>query len=290
MDSQRLPAIHLTASLPQTLEDLLNGPDSDLFQDYQHFLEQSFCCENLYFWLDVQEYNDLCGQVTHSNNDFQFMRDQLSTHLEPSQQVVFNVVQQKCHAMVDTYIRPNANQEINIPCELREELLHQVFACGNYHPSIFTKVTKSVVELMRVNAFIPWISSYSSSSGLTMRSPSLHPTPSTSTSPTALSFSFVVDRWYSFNKPKEALSRSGSMDSTASLDANDNDDDNHHGEEKHRAQLVISPPPSPTISSPPASTRYRSMLQRVRHSFLPPSSTATSLKPSMSLKKEHHHQ
>jgi hypothetical protein len=81
------------------------------------------------------------------------------------------------------------------------------------------------------------------------------------------------------------------MDSTASLDPNDNDDnDTHHGEEKHRAQLVISPPPSPTISSPPASTRYRSMLQRVRHSFLPPSSTATSLKPSMSLKKEHNHQ
>ncbi|KAI8333937.1 RGS domain-containing protein [Chlamydoabsidia padenii] len=237
MDSQQqLPS---TMTVPQTLEQLLSDTDSDLFQDYQQFLEQSYCCENLYFWLDVQEYNELCEQVSPFNNDFMFMQQKATTHLNPSQQILFNVVRQKCHAMIDTYIRPNANQEINIPCDLRQDLLHQVFTLGNYHPSVFTKITKSVVELMRVNAFIPWI-----------------------TSLTTPPVSFVG--WYSFNHKKE-LDKGGSMDSL---------DQHTH----------LSPPPSPTTP-----TRYRSMLQRVRHSFMPPSAT-TLLKPSSLLVKKEQQQ
>ncbi|SAL98309.1 hypothetical protein [Absidia glauca] len=273
----------MESPLPQTLEQLLSDTDSELFQDYQHYLEQSFCCENLYFWLDVQEYNDLCGQLEHDGEGFQYLQEQAARKLSPTHQVLFHVLQQKCHAMIDTYIRPNSNQEINIPCELRQELLDQIFTVGNYHPRIFTRISKSVVELMRVNAFIPWISSYSTSTATPLsfspQSPCLSTT-STSTStcgiqtasssPTALSFSFVVDRWYSLNKTKP-LCRSGSMDSSTSMDMMD---DNDHGISLDLSPMGSSPPPSPTTSSsPPASARYRSMLQRVKHSFLPHPST-----------------
>ncbi|ORZ24492.1 RGS domain-containing protein [Absidia repens] len=288
---QQIQKIHIPPS-PQTLEQLLSDTDSNLFQHFQLYLEQSFCSENLYFWLDVQEYNDLCGQLEHDGKDFQFLQHQSGSLLSSAHQLIFHVVQQKCHAMIDTYIRPNSNQEINIPCELRDELLDQVFVSGNYHPRIFTRITKSVMELMRVNAFIPWVSSLmdtstsnplsrclSSTSAFTANNQQQQSTVSNPTSPTTLSFSFVMDRWYSFNKPKP-LARTDSMDSTNSLDAMDS------ATHKHNTDLdmsTASPPPSPTTSSsPPASARYRSVLQRVKHSFMP---SPSNIKPSMSLKR-----
>jgi hypothetical protein len=85
-----------------------------------------------------------------------------------------------------------------------------------------------------------------------------------------------MDRWYSFNKPKP-LTRSNSIESTTSLDV-----DTH----KHTTNIDMStssPPPSPTTSSsPPSSARYRSVLQRVKHSIMPNPST---IKPSVSLKR-----
>ncbi|CAO3580386.1 unnamed protein product [Absidia cylindrospora] len=305
MDSPPIQTSTKVTPLPQTLEQLLSDTDTELFQDYQHYLEQSFCCENLHFWLD-------------------YLQEQAATQLTEAHQVLFHVVQQKCHAMIDTYIRPNANQEINIPCELRQELLDQVFSVGNYHPRVFTRSVKSVVELMRVNAFIPWISSYIACP-LSPRSPCLSTTSTTTTtttnhsstlqplssssaasscyqtgttpsslqsSPTGLSFSFVVDRWYSFNNNNKTkpLCRSGSMDSTVSWDIMDNSDNsNKNGTIERDGNLldmsVSSPPPSPTASnSPPSPTRYRSMLQRVKHSFMPQPST---IKSSVSWKHQH---
>ncbi|CAO3600456.1 unnamed protein product [Absidia cylindrospora] len=263
---QKPQQIHISP-LPQTLEQLLSDTDSDLFQHFQHYLEQSFCSENLYFWLDVQEYNDLCGQLEHDGKISNF----------------YNINQHH------TYIRPNSNQEIDIPCEFRDELLDQVFVSGNYHPRIFIRITKSVMELMRVNAFIPWVSSFMDTSTSNPLSPCLSSTStfnqqqqstvSNPTSPTTLSFSFVMDCWYSFNKPKP-LTRTDSMDSTTSLDILDS------VTHKHNTNLdmsTTSPPPSPTTSSsPPASARYRSVLQRVKHSFMP---SPSNIKPSMSLKR-----
>ncbi|ORZ00094.1 RGS domain-containing protein [Absidia repens] len=328
MDSPPIQTSAKATPLPQTLEQLLSDTDTELFQDYQRYLEQSFCCENLHFWLDVQEYSELCGRLAHDGEGFQYLQEQAATQLTEAHQVLFHVVQQKCHAMIDTYIRPNASQEINIPCELRQELLDQVFSVGNYHPRVFTRSVKSVVELMRVNAFIPWISSYMTCP-LSPRSPCLSTTSTTTTtttnhssslqplssssaaasscyqtgttpsslqsSPTGLSFSFVVDRWYSFNNNSsnnktKPLCRSGSMDSTVSWDIMDNSDNsNKNGTMERDGNLldmsVSSPPPSPTASnSPPSSTKYRSMLQRVKHSFMPQPSTTKS---SVSLKYQH---
>ncbi|CAO3614242.1 unnamed protein product [Cunninghamella blakesleeana] len=284
------------STFPHTLEQLLDDTNSELFHDFQHYLEQSYCCENIHFWLDVQEYNDLCQQIQtallieeeyHQQNQkeeerFQFLQHQ--SHLLPSkQQIIFHVVQKKCHAMVDTYIKTSSHQEINIPCELRQELLDQIFIEENYHPSIFNKITKSVIELIRVNAFIPWVSSYP----LSPHSPhhyssSCHPSSATNTttttstqyiqpsstslcqtnsssstqsSPTSPSFS--LDRWYSFSRFRYGRRSCSSLDSNGSID------------------LLVDPPndllenqhTNPTI-------RCKNMLQKVKHSFLGPQITA----------------
>ncbi|KAI9301942.1 RGS domain-containing protein [Cunninghamella echinulata] len=291
------------SNFPHTLEQLLHDANSDLFQDFQHYLEQSYCCENLHFWLDVQEYNDICQQILNqllleednNNNDnssikFTFLRSQ-SDDLPPKQQLLFHVVQKKCHAMIDTYIKPNANQEINIPCELRQELLEQVYMIKNYHPSIFIKLTKSVIELIRVNAFIPWMSSYP----LSPHSPCFPNTPSSSTAspPSSGSYSatststsqqqhhqsaslcqtnsssstqssptspsFTLDRWYSFSRFRYGRRSCSSLDSNGSIDLLDHDDlDNHHNT---------------------SSIKCKNMLQKVKHSFLGPQ--MTSIKASI---------
>ncbi|KAG0175892.1 hypothetical protein DFQ29_006823 [Apophysomyces sp. BC1021] len=65
-------------------------------------------------------------------------------------------LQAKCLAILDTHIQPNSPQEINIPCDMRQQILADV-RDGNYHPAIFDTALEAVVELMRANSFIPWL-------------------------------------------------------------------------------------------------------------------------------------
>ncbi|ORY93451.1 RGS domain-containing protein [Syncephalastrum racemosum] len=109
-------------SPPLTLEAVL-GYKSRWFDDFARYLQQSFCAENLAFWLAVQRYR-------HTDED-------------------------ECMAIVMNHIQPNSPQEINIPCEMRQDILSQVRQ-GAYQPAIFAAAADSVLELMRANSFIPW--------------------------------------------------------------------------------------------------------------------------------------
>ncbi|KAI8072809.1 RGS domain-containing protein [Gongronella butleri] len=249
-------------TLPKTLEELLQQVDSPCFQHFQAYLERSFCCENLYFWLDVQEYNDLCGRLP---SDFAFLRGH-EARLDANEQLIFHVVQQKCQAMLDTYVRSSSSQEINIPCDLRQDLIAHVER-GQFHPSIFIKLTKCVVELMRVNAFIPWISA-SNASPMSPQSPptatDMAPSLSTSSSqssPTSFTFPAALDRLYTFGKLKSnpQTQQQGQRASMPPLEA---------------------PQCLQDLLQEPASTRYRAMLQRVKVS-LQPNAIKSSWKRSM---------
>ncbi|KAG2185595.1 hypothetical protein INT44_002388 [Umbelopsis vinacea] len=77
--------------------------------------------------------------------------------LPQSQTVYFNLLRQKLSQILTTFICVNAPQEINIPCDMREEILYHVRS-GNLHPMIFNPACEAVLELMRVNSFIPWLS------------------------------------------------------------------------------------------------------------------------------------
>ncbi|KAK4514073.1 uncharacterized protein ATC70_006081 [Mucor velutinosus] len=52
--------------------------------------------------------------------------------------------------MIKNYIATNAPHEINIPCDMRRQLLD----C--HTPHCFDEAAESILELIRVNSYLPW--------------------------------------------------------------------------------------------------------------------------------------
>lgn len=113
------------------LESILDDPSSDLFKEFTTYLHQSYCIENLQFWLAAQEYN-----VNYYYNK----------HRELGE------------SMINLYIKPNSPQEINIPCDMRQTIL-ELHKQRQFHLHLFDDAAEAVLELMRVNSFLPWLQS-----------------------------------------------------------------------------------------------------------------------------------
>lgn len=158
-----------------TLESVLCNRTTDLFRDFVAFLQQTFCTENLYFWLAVQQYIEDCRQLGHTSaEDAPLLQHSLSSRvivsnnksfdfsvsdsgvLSPKENDTFGMLQENCLGIIRNHIRPNSPQEINIPCDMRQAILQRVND-GCFHPAIFAPASEAVVELMRANAFIPWM-------------------------------------------------------------------------------------------------------------------------------------
>jgi hypothetical protein len=169
-----------------TLEEVLSSNTSLAFRNFEYFLQQTYCIENLDFWLAIQRYKHcILGFLDHrkadqtltyyEDNDWVpkpieivdtiklksgieiHLMESESSLLTSSELVRFDLLRQKLSQIITTFICVNAPQEINIPCEMREEILYH-FRSGNMHPMIFDTACEAVLELMRVNSFIPWVS------------------------------------------------------------------------------------------------------------------------------------
>lgn len=112
-----------------SLEYILKNPASDLFKEFANYLQQSYCIENLEFWIATQEYKK-CTNDT--------------------------LLASRCEKMINAYIRPNSPHEINIPCDMRQAIL-ELYHQGIFHPHIFGDAAEAVLELMRINSFVPWM-------------------------------------------------------------------------------------------------------------------------------------
>ncbi|KAI7907343.1 RGS domain-containing protein [Cokeromyces recurvatus] len=116
-----------------SLESILNDPTSDIFNEFTTYLNQTYCVENLTFWLATQEYNKI---------GLQQERQELGER------------------MIRLYILPNSSQEINIPYCIRQPILDFYYSHkDHYTRCLFNEAADSVLELMRANSFLPWISS-----------------------------------------------------------------------------------------------------------------------------------
>jgi hypothetical protein len=234
-----------TDSTVLSLESVLEDPSSDLFKEFAAYLHQSYCIENLAFWIATQEYHH-----------------QECNHL------------QLCESMINLYIRPNSPQEINIPCDMRQTILDYYYQ-GNCHVHIFDEAAEAVLELMRVNSFLPWITSSTSSSSCSCspptsswsfdyQSPSNYnswPSPPLKKKPNVIhspSTNSLSDKW-NMMKLKQMSRRSCS-----SLDYSIDDTNNN------ALDSVTS------ATSTTSGTRYRSMLKRVKRSLLGHHHTASS--------------
>lgn len=173
-----------------TLEMVLSNQTQHPYsiQDFAEYLRQSYCVENLAFWSSVIRYRQCaivfftidpnaqqCALEATSPMDCAISLEALDSpvllasglpfrytlaeqaYLSAEESIRFDLLKQKFAYIVDTFLSPNSPQEINIPCEMRQSILEQWQTHGCYHPAIFNSARDSVMELMRVNSFLPWM-------------------------------------------------------------------------------------------------------------------------------------
>ncbi|KAI9487837.1 MAG: RGS domain-containing protein [Benjaminiella poitrasii] len=245
-------------SIGISLESILNDQTSDIFKEFQAYLHRTYCLENLTFWIATQEYHQLSENDTH----------QISM----------------CNSMINLYIRPNSPQEINIPCAMRQMIL-DLYNQEQYPSDLFDEAAEAVLELMRVNAFVPWIISHetkTTSSQLddhsTVTSKQHHQSwPVTtenlkdrlaflSSSSTHLVPSPIPERW-NLIRSRQTRHSCSSLDDMSLM--------KHHysfsATTKGSAALddtMIASVPSSVLYTPFTKSRYKTMLKRVKSTLL----------------------
>jgi hypothetical protein len=162
-----------------TLGDILNNETSYPYSldDFATFLDQTYCLENLEFYLAVRRYtyyaynfynyssSPLSSSVGSIESDsllespllsvvdpaLTFYDDDASLRGDAPAHLDF--LKQKLHELITTFILPSSLKEVNIPAEIRDDLLTNVFQYNNYHPSIFDQVKDHIYELMESSSF-----------------------------------------------------------------------------------------------------------------------------------------
>lgn len=104
--------------MDMSLESILESRDHH-YDNFSLYMHHTYCIENLYFYQDVQDYK---------------------------RNPTLNAYQ----TMIENYITTNAPHEINIPCDMRHQLL------DSHTPHCFDEAAESILELIRVNSYLPW--------------------------------------------------------------------------------------------------------------------------------------
>ncbi|KAI9306578.1 hypothetical protein BJ944DRAFT_229374 [Cunninghamella echinulata] len=168
-----------------TLEMVLNdeSPSPYSLKEFIKYLKQTYCTENLDFYRDVTEYKSVCysffgpflqdtiveeGQEQEQENHhglngvklsngqlFYFRKDQ-EHWLNNEEKIFFHHLIIKFNKIMENYIFNNATKEINIPFDLKQQLLYY-YSNQHYHPHILHPAYASIIELLRISAFIPFI-------------------------------------------------------------------------------------------------------------------------------------
>ncbi|CAO3651021.1 unnamed protein product [Mucor fragilis] len=162
-----------------TLEMVLldQTPPPFSLKDFSEYLKLTYCNENLLFYEAVIEYKDRCSayfdvrldeNALHSckpvpvilsdNRVFDFST--YTKHvLTPREQLWFDTLIYKFEVILKDFILSDAPQEINIPYEVRHQLLQSYQTQQLYHPALLFPACSAVIELLRISAFIPFATS-----------------------------------------------------------------------------------------------------------------------------------
>ncbi|KAI9245353.1 hypothetical protein BDA99DRAFT_528154 [Phascolomyces articulosus] len=170
----KLPSIRQQLDLPSTdgmtLEKVLQNQTASPFslRDFADYLEQTYCAENLAFYMAVSDYQQsarlyfgstpetLDAPVIISGQPFRFCESE-QTMLNHEEQIRFETLKAKFEDIIERFILTNAPQEVNIPYELRHQLLQAYHEHQSYHPALLKPACVAVVELLRISAFIPFV-------------------------------------------------------------------------------------------------------------------------------------
>ncbi|KAI8989376.1 hypothetical protein BDB01DRAFT_781559 [Pilobolus umbonatus] len=159
-----------------TLEMVLQGQTSPPFSlnDFSNYLKSTYCNENLLFYEAVMAYRGKCrddfqmdpivhfetNKLNHvllkdGKTQFNFSSSDISM-LSDKEKDSFINIQIMFEEILTNFILSEAPQEINIPYEVRNQLLQQYETEKLYHPALLYPACTAVIELLRISAFIPF--------------------------------------------------------------------------------------------------------------------------------------
>ncbi|CAG8499328.1 10071_t:CDS:1, partial [Scutellospora calospora] len=164
---------HQITTTKPSLVDVLNNETSYpySFDDFATFLDQTYCVENLEFWLAVRSYKYSSYNFYNSSSTSpDLLTPNSSTLSLLSSDVLYDdaplrgdapahsdFLKQKLFEIITTFILPNSPKEINIESSVREDLLTNVFSYNNYDPSILDVASNQVFELMHGSCFAQFL-------------------------------------------------------------------------------------------------------------------------------------
>ncbi|KAI9019310.1 hypothetical protein CLU79DRAFT_759651 [Phycomyces nitens] len=155
-------------TLEMVLQNRTQSPFS--YDDFSLYLELTYCAENLAFYKAVSSYHeaarlyfgdstlDLTTDNVILNNTQPFYFSTLENHkLSQEELIRFEKLKMRFQDIIRRFIMANSSQEINIPSDIRQNLLNTHYTAVNYHPALLCPAASQVLELMRVGAFLPFV-------------------------------------------------------------------------------------------------------------------------------------
>lgn len=149
-----------TRLTPPTLEQVLEGTSTPPFTraTFTAFLSNNHCLESLEFYIDAKQYHEEYGAIVDGNE----------LHIYSDGQR-----QQLCRSferIISVYIQPCSPREINLPSDVRDELMASVDKLNQRDgsssrasvlppsPGVLDVAVQRIYELLEQSCFLPWIS------------------------------------------------------------------------------------------------------------------------------------
>lgn len=129
------------------LDDILNdvAPFPYTLGAFIAFLSELRCLETVEFLLETERYRRIYHWLEHKTETSEAIR---KAHLSG----LWN-------RLINQYIRPNSDREINISCEIRQQLMQQFHNRGGDPPppEVLDRAVNSIKELLRGAILIPFL-------------------------------------------------------------------------------------------------------------------------------------
>ncbi|GAQ08689.1 hypothetical protein ALT_6010 [Aspergillus lentulus] len=142
-----LRAIGCLYHLQPQLDDILNdvAPFPYTLGAFIAFLSEHQCLETVEFLLETERYRRIYHWLEHKTETCEAVR---KAHLSG----LWN-------RLINQYIRPHGEREINIPCDIRSQLMQQFHKHGDDPPppEILDRVVNNIKELLRGSILIPFL-------------------------------------------------------------------------------------------------------------------------------------
>ncbi|KAF7179913.1 hypothetical protein CNMCM7691_008965 [Aspergillus felis] len=152
----RIPFVHLSKSpeflcslyhVQPRLDDILNdvAPFPYTLGAFIAFLSEHQCLETVEFLLETERYRRIYHWLEHKTEACEAVR---KAHLSGL-----------WTRLINQYIRPHSEREINIPSDIRQQLLQQFHNRGDDPPppEVLDRVVNNIKELLRGSILIPFL-------------------------------------------------------------------------------------------------------------------------------------